>query len=58
MFTINQTGTSTVKGKSSTDLWLGRHINPKSMKPFGCDCYVFTPNHQRQKLDKKSRKGI
>ena len=47
VFTINQTGTSSVIGKSPAELWFGRCINPKTMKPFGCDCFVLTPYHQR-----------
>lgn len=58
VFTINQTGTSSVKGKSPAELWFGRHVNLKSMKPFGCECYVLSPEHERKKLDKKSTKGI
>lgn len=58
VFTINQTGTSSVKGKSPADLWFGRHIDVKSMKPFGCECYLLTPDNQRQKMDPKSTKGI
>ena len=58
VFTINQTGTSSVEGKSPADLWFGRHVNLKSMKPFGCECYVLLPKHERKKLDKRSIKGI
>ena len=58
VFTINRTGTSSVKGKSPAELWFGRHMNIKSMKPFGCKCYILIPNRDRKKLDKKSQKGI
>ena len=58
VFTINQTGTSSVIGKSPAELWFGRCINTKTMKSLGCDCFVLTPDHQRQKLDKKSTKGV
>lgn len=36
VFTINQTGTSSIKGKSPADLWFGRRIKLTKMKPFGC----------------------
>lgn len=58
VFTINQTGTSNVINKSPADLWFGRRVNLKSMRSFGCECYMLIPDHQRQKLDKKSKKGI
>ena len=58
VFTINQTGTSSVKGKSPADLWFGRRISVKQLKSFGCECYVLSPECQRKKLDKKSSYGI
>lgn len=58
VFTINQTGTSSVKGKSPADLWFGRKLSISKLKPFGCCCYVFIEKHRRGKTDKKSRKGL
>lgn len=40
VFTINQTGTSTVKGKSLAELWFGRKVNLKYLKQFGCECFI------------------
>ena len=45
VFTINQTGTSSVKGKSPADLWFGRKINVSKLKNFRCDCYVLIEDH-------------
>lgn len=58
VFTINQTGTSTSKGKSPAELWFGRKMDVKKLKSFGCDCYVLIEFHKRAKIDKKSKKGI
>ena len=58
LFTINQTGTSSVAGKSPADLWFGRRVSLHSMKSFGCECYMMIPDHQRQKMNEKSKKGI
>lgn len=58
VFTLNQTGTSSVKGKSPADLWFGRRIDVRKLKPFGCDCYVLIEDHKRGKTEKKSIKGI
>lgn len=58
VFTINQTGTSTVEGKSPAELWFGRKLDVSKLKIFGCECFVLTPEHKRKKLDPKSEKGI
>lgn len=58
VFTVNRTGTSSVKGKSPAELWFGCQVSIKSMKPFRCKCYILIPNRDRKKLDKKSQKGI
>lgn len=58
VFTINQTGTSSVKGMSPADLWFGRQVKLQSLKCFGCECYVYIQDHKRGKTEKKSRKGI
>lgn len=58
VFTINQTGTSTVAGKSPADLWYGRRIDINKLRIFGCDCWVLNTSQTRKKLDRKSRKGI
>lgn len=57
VFTINQTGTSTVKGKTPAELWYGRQIDLNKLKIFGCECYVLIQDHKRGKLDPKSEKG-
>ncbi|XP_039309068.1 uncharacterized protein LOC120358556 [Solenopsis invicta] len=58
VFTINRTGTSSVKGKSPAELWFGRHVSIKSMKSFDCKCYILIPNKNRKKLDKKNKRKI
>lgn len=58
VFTLNQTGTSSVKGKSPADLWFGRRIDINKLRIFGCDCYVLIEDHKRGKIEKKSEKGI
>lgn len=58
VFTLNQSGTSTLSGKSPADLWYGRRLDLKQLKSFGCDCYVLLQEHQRAKTEKKSKKGI
>jgi len=58
IFTINQTGTSSLKGKSPAELWFGRKMDIKKLRSFGCECYVLIQNHKRVKTEKKSKKGI
>lgn len=58
VFTINQTGTSTEKSKSPAELWFGRKVSIKTLKQFGCECFILKPDHQRKKLDKKSYNGV
>lgn len=58
VFTLNQTGTSSVKGKSPAELWFGRKIDVKKLRIFGSECYVYIEKHKRGKMDKKSQKGI
>lgn len=58
VFTLNQTGISTVKDKSPAEIWFGRRVSINKLKSFGCTCYVLIPDHKRGKMDKKSRKGI
>lgn len=58
VFTINHTGTSSVKGKSPVDLWFGRKIDINKLKSFGCDCYVLKEDNKRGKTEKKSTKGL
>lgn len=58
VFTLNQTGTSTVKGKSPAELWFGRTMDVKTLRIFGCDCYVLIPERYRTKSGRKSKKGI
>lgn len=57
VFTINQTGTSTVKGKTPAELWFGRQMDLNKLRTFGCECYVLLPEHKRGKFDRKSEKG-
>jgi len=33
-------------------------VSVKTLRQFGCECFVLIPDHERSKLDKKSRKGI
>lgn len=56
IFTINQTGTSSIRDKSPDDLWFGRKLSISKLRSFGCCRYVFIGNHRRGKTDKKSRK--
>lgn len=58
VFTINQTGKSSVKDKSPAELWFGRMINISKLRSFGCECYVLIEDHKRKKMERKSRKGI
>lgn len=58
VFTISQTGASSVYGKTPAVLWFGRPISLKFLKSFGCECFVMIPDRECQKIDKKSRKGI
>lgn len=58
IFTINQTGTSNVPGKSPAELWFGRKMKIEKLRPFGCECYVLTQAQKRGKIAKKSEKGI
>lgn len=58
VFTINQTGTSSVNGKSPAELWFGRKLNVNRLKAFGCESYVLIYDHKRTKIGKKSMKGI
>lgn len=58
VFTINQTGTSSVEGKSPAQLWFGRQVDISKLRAFGCECYVLKPSHKKGKMDRKSEKGI
>lgn len=58
VFTINQTGKSSVNGKSPADLWFGRRIDVRKLRSFGCECYVLFQDHEPRKSEKMSRKGI
>lgn len=58
VFTLNQTGTSSVKGKSPVELWFGRKMDVCKLRAFGSVCYVFIEDHKRAKTQKKSKKGI
>lgn len=58
IFTINQTGTSNVPGKSPAELWFGRKMKIEKLRPFGCECYVLTQAQKRGKINRKSEKGI
>lgn len=58
VFTLNQTGTSSVKGRPPADLWFGRRMSVEKLHSFGCECYVLTPDHKRTKTGRKSRRGI
>lgn len=58
VFTLNQTGTSSLKGQSPAELWFGRRIDVRKLKSFGCECYVLIQDHKRAKTEKKSKKGI
>jgi Reverse transcriptase (RNA-dependent DNA polymerase)./Integrase core domain. len=58
VFTINQTGTSSIKGRSPAELWFGRRVKVECLRSFGCECYVFVQDHKRRKIEKKARKGI
>lgn len=51
IFTLNQTGTSTIEGKTPAQLWFGRQININKLRAFGCECYVLTPKHKTAKMD-------
>ena len=53
VFTLNQTGTSTVDGKSPAELWFGRKMNVSKLKTFGCKCYVYIKDKKRSKIAKK-----
>lgn len=58
IFTINQTGTSNVPGKSPAELWFGRKMKIDKLRHFGCECYVLTQAQKRGKISRKSEKGI
>lgn len=58
VFTINQTGTSSIENQSPAELWFGRKINIEKLKIFGSECYVYIQSHKRGKINKKSRKGL
>lgn len=58
IFTINQTGTSSVEGKTPAQLWFGRQVDINKLRAFGCECYVLKPSHKKGKMDRKSEKGI
>lgn len=58
VFTINQTGKSSVKDKSPAELWFGRTVNLSKLRSFGCECFVLIEDHKRKKMDRKSVKGI
>lgn len=58
VFTINQTGSSSVKGKTPADLWFGRNVDLTKLRKFGSTCYILIPEHKRSKMNRKSVKGI
>lgn len=58
VFTLNQTGTSSLKGDSPAEFWFGRKIDITKLRSFGSDCYVLIHDHKRSKTGKKSKKGI
>lgn len=58
VFTLNQTGTSSLKDKSPVELWFGRRVDVRKLRSFGCKCYVLIQDHKRAKTEKKSKKGI
>lgn len=58
VFTINQTGKSSVKDKTPAELWFGRQMDPNKLRAFGTECYILTPDYKRGKMDRKSERGI
>lgn len=58
VFTLNQTGTSSCKGKVPAELWFGRKMSIQKLKKFGCKCYVLIQDQFRKKTEKKSKTGI
>lgn len=58
VFTLNQTGTSSLKDKSPAELWFGCRVDVRKLRSFGCECYVLIQDHKRAKTEKKSQKGI
>lgn len=58
VFTLNQSGTSSVKDKTPAELWFGRIVSVDKLKTFGCKCYVFIQDRFRSKTEKKSKTGL
>lgn len=58
VFTLNQTGTSSVREKSPAQLWFGRQLGIEKLRVFGTRCYVLIEDRKRRKIDKKSEPGI
>ena len=58
VLSINQTGTSSEKGKTPTELWFGQKMDVRKLKIFGSKCYVLIHDHKRGKIHKKSEQGV
>lgn len=58
VFTLNQSGTSSCKGKTPADFWLGKKMSIEKLRKFGCKCYVFIQDIHRGKTEKKSKTCI
>jgi hypothetical protein len=54
----NRSPTKAVMGETPLEAWTGRKINLELLKVFGCREFVHVPNHDRKKLEPKSKAYI
>lgn len=58
VYTINRTGTSTVKDKTPFEIYFRKEPEIKHLRVFGTNVFTHIPKQKRQKWDPKSKKGI
>ena len=58
IYILNQSYTKDLKWKKPHEAYIGKKPFVSHFKIFGCDCYVYVPNNERNKLQPKSTKCI
>lgn len=58
VYTINRTGTSSIKDKTPFEIYFRKEPEIKHLRVFGTKVFTHIPKQKRQKWDPKSEKGI
>lgn len=54
----NCSPTAVIRGATPQELWTGSKVDLSHLRIFGCRAYALTPQHQRRKLDPRSKPYI